>query len=213
MGKNTFVFSFNCDLEQKVGKVTHFCVGSPGLGMQQLPWGAWGLWGRGCDYVCWTTCGQCTQAQKRKSACESSWVLPKRTAWRNKELSMEQWAVRFRKAEQTTASQRGHDLQSEGPNPLPGQGSALSTCPVQRASTQFTASEGARPFLLFALHPHHPSPLGQPEPLTAEWVGRRIRYRRSRQRKQPRVDFLSPFSIDFGHTFWGIASFQRGEML
>ena len=38
MGKNTFVFSFNCDLEQKVGMVTHFSVGSPGLGMQQLPW-------------------------------------------------------------------------------------------------------------------------------------------------------------------------------
>lgn len=72
---------------------------------------------------------------------------------------------------------------------------------------------GARPFLLLTLPPHHPSPLGQPEPLTAEWVGGRIRYRRARQRKQPPVDFLSPFPIDFGHPFWGIASCQRGEML
>ena len=40
MGKNTFVFSFNFNLEQKVGMVTHFNVGSPGLGMQLLPWGA-----------------------------------------------------------------------------------------------------------------------------------------------------------------------------
>lgn len=58
---------------------------------------------------------------------------------------MEQWAVRFQRAEQTsTASQRGHNLQSEGPIPLPGQGSALSTCPVQRDSTQFTVSEGSK---------------------------------------------------------------------
>lgn len=87
---------------------------------------------------------------------------------------------------------------------------------LPRAESQhanLSRQRGARPFLLLALPPHHPSPLGQPEPLTAEWVGGRIRYRRARQRKQPPVDFLSPFSIDFGHTFWGIASFQRGEML